>query len=488
MRHLILPIVIFMLMYGWGMRAATDEVELVRRSLVRISVTVQSPDYREPWTGGRINRGVGTGFVIDGQRIMTNAHVVSNARVLIVEREGDPRRYPASVLFVAHDCDLALVKVENEAFFAGTTPLPIGAVPKLHSTVTAYGFPIGGSRLSVTRGVVSRIEFRQYSHSALDSHLAVQIDAAINPGNSGGPVVQDGQVVGVAFQGLLGGAAQNIGYMIPTPVVNRFLQDVTDGRYDGYVELAVFYTDLTNPDFRAYLNLPDDSIGVLVHDVLRGGSADQVIKVGDILLAIEGHPILSNGHILLDGDDNQMEEIVERKFHGDKVTFELLREGRKQTVEVTLKGAWPFLIFSRRYDLPARYVMFAGLVFQPMERDLIEQLDIGDLDVLYHYDNFVTGGIYLDRPEVVILSSLLPDEINNRLRGFAPSVVDEVNGVKIRSLKELSAVLGQPAESYVITLAGKGRPIVIESGSLAEAQARIRDRYQVERDSYLGED
>src|SRR5262249_4689183 len=149
-----------------------------------------------------------------------------NTKFLTVEKEGDPRKYVAQVEHIAHDCDLALLKVDDPGFFKDTKPLPIGGLPELESTVTTFGYPVGGERLSVTRGVVSRIDFRTYSHSIVDSHLTIQIDAAINPGNSGGPVMQDGYVVGVAFQGYSGDVAQNVGYMIPTPVIQHFLDDI----------------------------------------------------------------------------------------------------------------------------------------------------------------------------------------------------------------------------------------------------------------------
>src|SRR5262245_62486388 len=172
----------------------------IQDSLVRITSTEVEPDYRAPWNSGTIGRGVGAGFVIDGNRIMTNAHVVSNSRYLTVERDGDPNKYPAKVLFVAHDCDLALITVDS-AFFKNMLPLKFGGIPELESTVSAYGYPIGGERMSVTTGIVSRIDFQLYTHSSIDQHLAVQISAQINPGNSGGPVVQNGKVVGVALQG-----------------------------------------------------------------------------------------------------------------------------------------------------------------------------------------------------------------------------------------------------------------------------------------------
>src|SRR5436305_9884946 len=216
---------------------------------------------------------------------MTNAHVVSNSRYLTVERDGDPNKYPATVLFVAHDCDLALVKVASADFFKNMVPLKYGGIPELESTVSAYGYPLGGERMSVTTGIVSRIDFTLYTHSSVDSHLTIQISAQINPGNRGGRVMQDGKVMGVAFQGYSGDVAQGVAYMIPTPVIRRFLKDIKDGHYDKYVDLGLNTTKLQNPSQRRYLGLPDDGRGVIVGTVIEAGPAGKVLKKGDVLLS-----------------------------------------------------------------------------------------------------------------------------------------------------------------------------------------------------------
>ncbi len=462
------------------------DIEQIGRSLVRIHVTTQSPSYAEPWKGGAVSGGVGSGFVIAGKRIMTNAHVVSDARIILLERDGDPRKYPAKVLHVAHDSDLAMLAPEDEGFFDGMAALEFGPLPKLDSTVGVYGYPIGGARMSVTRGVVSRIEFRTYSHSALDSHLTVQIDAAINPGNSGGPVLQGNKVVGVVFQGFSGTVAQNIGYMIPTPVVERFLKDVEDDTYDGYAELAVYYQPLTNDDHREVLGLPDNDLGVVVNDVLKIGSAAGKLREGDILLAIDEHPIYSDGHIRLGGENTQMEEIVERKFHGDVVRFKILRDGREQEVEVTLKSAWPYRIFARSYDRQPHYIMFGGLVFQPLERNVVDAFETKDMDILYWYTYFVLDELYRERPEPVILTSILPDGINAHVRHMSQSIVDKVNGVTISRLSDLAEALSKPEERYVIQLLNQSRPIVLYAEALADAHERIKRNYGVLQDLYLG--
>jgi len=153
----------------------------IQQSLVRITATSVEPDYKAPWNAGGLERGVGAGFVISGNRIMTNAHVVANSRYVTVERDGDPNKYPAKVQFIANDCDLAVITVPAPDFFKNMLPLQFGGIPTLESTVSAYGYPIGGERMSVTTGIVSRVDFQLYTHSSVDQHLAIQISAQINP-------------------------------------------------------------------------------------------------------------------------------------------------------------------------------------------------------------------------------------------------------------------------------------------------------------------
>src|SRR6266704_723798 len=288
----------------------------VQKSLVRITATAVEPDYRAPWNAGGLQRGVGAGFVISGNRIMTNAHVVANSRYITVERDGDPNKYPAPVQFIANDCDLALITVPAKDFFKNMLPLKLGGIPTLESTVSAYGYPIGGERMSVTTGIVSRVDFQLYTHSSVGQHLTIQISAQINPGNSGGPVMQNGKVVGVAFQGYSGDVAQGVAYMIPTPVMNRFLKDISNGRYDKYVDLGITFSKLQNPAQRKFLELKDDDRGVLVNTVVAAGPSADILRPGDVLLAIDDHPIASDSNVEFEGERAEFKEVVERKSRG----------------------------------------------------------------------------------------------------------------------------------------------------------------------------
>jgi S1-C subfamily serine protease len=459
----------------------------VQKSLVRITATEVEPDYRAPWNAGALQRGVGAGFVIDGNRIMTNAHVVSNSRYLTVERDGDPNKYPAKVLFVAHDCDLALITVGSPNFYKDMLPLKFGGIPELESTVSAYGYPLGGERMSVTTGIVSRIDFQLYTHSSIDSHLAIQISAQINPGNSGGPVMQNAKVVGVAFQGYSGDIAQGVAYMVPTPVIRRFLKDIEDGHYDKYVDLGITYLKLLNTAQRKFLGLKDEDRGVLVSTVVAAGPCAKVLRPGDVLLSIDDHPIASDANVELEGERVEMPEVVERKFKGDTVKFDIWRDKQPVKATVTLSSVPPYFIQGHAYDIQPRYVLYGGLLFQPLSLDLIEAYQPTDFRIRHFFDYFVLEQIYLEHPDVIVLTNILPDPINTYLAPYRGGIVDEVNDQKIRTLDDLAKVLSQPAERFVIKLIGDGPPLVLDPRQVEEARDRIKTRYNVVRDHNLEE-
>ena len=472
-----------------AIQADVSEIEF--GAIVRVEVDVLGPNYQVPWNIGGTGSGNGTGFLVGPNRFMTNAHVVSNARLIYIKKYDDPKPYLARVLHVAHDCDLAMLEVEDSSAFANIKPLEIGEIPKLNTTVIAVGYPIGGERISVTRGVVSRIDFRSYSHSGVDQHLAIQVDAAINPGNSGGPVLQNNKVVGVAFQGYSGSVAQNTGYMIPSPVINRFLTDIEDGHYDHYVDMAVSNFNILNPAQRVALGLKNDGRGVMVSVVDSASCAYGVLETEDVLLAIDGYDIASDGFVTIKGERINLNEIVERKFAGDTVQLDVQRAGKPLKLEIELKRFIPYLIQANTYDAKPNFVLFAGLQFQPLDRNLMGAHNIDDMQVRYNYLYFGSDEIYRERPEVVVLTKVLPDAANTHLQSYTEKVIDSINGVKILTLQDVyDALHGDHAEDgrkdfHVSRAVGEGRPLVIERSKAQAAHQRIMAGYNVTSDHFI---
>lgn len=453
------------------------------RGIVKVEVAIKQPDYATPWQTGRFGAGNGTGFMVSPGLFMTNAHVVANAERITVSPYGDARKYAARVKHVAHDADLALVEVTEAVEVFNSLPCLqfSDRLPKLEDEVRAVGYPIGGSRLSVTRGIVSRIDTTLYSHSQSESHLTVQIDAAINPGNSGGPVLMDDKVVGVAFQGLM--QANSTGYMIPMPVIKRFLKDVEDNQYDSYVDLAVSFFPLTNPAMRKQYGLDATSPGVLVGQVAKGGSCDGVLEPGDVLLAINDLPVDRSAMIELDGERVMLEELAERSFMGDKLRMRILRNGEQLDVEVELKPLLAQNILAQEYDRMPRYVQFAGLVFQPLHRNVVaaHQMNFNSLNVVV--EDYLKHGGSLEKQDLVMVTKVLKDEVNARFTAYGSRLLTKVNGVEVKGLDHLYELLypqdGQRPDFTVLEFAESKRPLVIDNAVIDAANERIGSKYGV---------
>ena len=197
-----------------GQNLEDDENDASRNetfdAVVKVYAVHTEPNYSLPWQRKRQMPSTSTGFVVEGKRILTNAHSVEHSTQVKLKKRGSDKKFIAKVLAIGTECDLALLSVEDEKFFENITPLKLGALPKLQDSVTVVGYPIGGVAISVTSGVVSRVEVTKYAHGATEL-LSLQIDAAINSGNSGGPAFNSkGMVCGVAFQSLKHDDAENI--------------------------------------------------------------------------------------------------------------------------------------------------------------------------------------------------------------------------------------------------------------------------------------
>ncbi len=460
------------------------------KSVILIRSVSQEFDSVTPWKQTPMSQGLGTGFIIAGNRILTNAHNVSNNKYVEVKKENLPKRYPAIISFIGHDCDLAVLTVLDKSFFQGTIPLELGELPQVNSTVQTYGFPVGGQQISVTEGVVSRIQVGTYSHTQADSHLVIQTDAAINPGNSGGPVVQDGKVVGVAFQGLR--EADNIGYMIPTPVIRHFLKDIEDGRYDGFGSLGfVYFPGLHNESYRRYLQVPEGIQGVVVIRTMMHSSVETVFVPNDILTKIDEFEVDNDGMIQVDGRTVEMGEAIERKQIGDEVEVVFYRFGEKKVEKVKVALNRPVLDYARQYDQQPRYLIFAGLGFVPVSRNFLETWGRNWLTDLpfglrYLFHDSMTLNTDRRRQEYVALSEILPDEVNSYCEPFKNLVVESVNGKPIWRLEDLQdAFVADEQGLCHIRFMGRAVPLVLDMAKAQASHKAILEKYQVPAESFL---
>ena len=420
------------------------------RAVVKIVNFSQAPNWQEPWKFSQVRPGAGSGFVIAGNRIMTNAHVVSWSRQILVFRYQDPQPYRASIEYIGHDCDLAVLQVEDPAFFEGLDPLEIGELPRVRSSVTTYGYPAGGQQISYTSGVISRIEIQGYSHIHNRSLLTLQTDAALNPGNSGGPAIQNGQVVGVSFQG--NPDLENAGFIIPPEVIRHFLKDIEDGHYHGFPDSGINIVPLHNPAFRAFLKLPNGE-GARIDRIFKPfPETQQRIRENDVILEIDGIPVGSDGMLLYKGNRVQASVLFDAAQHGASVPIKIWRDGAPLEIELPLYVNTEDRISGRQYDTPPPYLMIGGLVFTELSLDFLRSLGRDkrstSAEILYElfYRNFQDEDASRAKP--ILLASQLKHPGNIDFRAPLRSILTELNGQPIHSIQDLQTALKNPIDGY----------------------------------------
>ena len=438
----------------------------IKSSIVKIFTVSSNPVFKQPWTS-TIGQATGSGVIIDKNKILTNAHVVTHASFIEVLKNGDTKRYEAKILSICHDCDLALITVKDKNFYKDTKSLPIGGLPKLEQKVDVYGFPEGGETLSVTSGVVSRIENQIYVHSG-KSLLAIQIDAAINPGNSGGPAISDGKIVGIVMQGRR--RSQNIGYIIPTIQIKHYLTDIKDGKVDGYPFLGVLVEKMESPAIKELFGIQDKKVGVLVNKVAPNSPSDKKLKPDDIITEIDGFKIYSNARVeFRDKEFTSFSYVLDRHQLGDSVKVKIIRDKKEMEFEIKLdkKEEDVSLIKRNRFLNKPPYYIFGGYVFVP-----------GSLEYnvpLKYFDMYPTK----DRKELVMLYRVLPSELTKGYDRLRNVIIQKVNGKKFKDFKEFVKIVENTKDKFVVFEDDYNYKIVLKKEDVLKKQKEILNRYNI---------
>jgi S1-C subfamily serine protease len=431
----------------------TDRAPAIEHSVVKVFATMRYPDPFKPWTKQAPSEVTASGVVIEGRRILTNAHVVLYATQVQIQANATGDKVPATVVAVAPGIDLAVLQLDDASFFDTHPPVARASkLPQIKDAVLAYGFPAGGNSLSITKGIVSRIEFAAYNYPV--SGLRIQVDAAINPGNSGGPAIAGDKMIGLAFS-KLGGDTQSIGYIIPNEEVELFLKDIADGRYDGKPAMYDELQTLENPALREYLKLGKGVEGMVVHRPYKT-DASYPLKEWDVLTRIGDTPIDNQGMVKLDKDLRvSFAYLIQRTANDGKLPMTIVRAGKPLQIQLPVSAEHPTLVTDLAGGYPS-YFIYGPLVFSTATWQLVSSFEnnAGLLRVLGAVKSpLITRA--LDPPDaeteelVVISSPFFPHKLVNGYSNPAGSVVYSVNGTHVRSLKHLVAILRDLKDPFV---------------------------------------
>ena len=425
----------------------------LENSVVKVFSTLRRPDPFKPWSKAAPAEVTGSGVVIEGKRILTNAHVVGYASQVEIQASQAGDKVSATVVAVARDMDLALLKLDDESFF--DTHAPVGranVLPAVREQVFAYGYPTGGTSLSITKGIVSRIEFVGYSLDT--SGLRIQIDAAINPGNSGGPAIAGDKMVGLAFGGATN--AQNIGYIIPNEEVELFLRDVADGKYDGKPALIVETQTLENPVLRAFLKLDKSVEGAVVQGTGQH-DASFPLKEWDVITKIGDSPIDNQSMVKLGANLRvRFQYRVQQLAKNGKVPLTIVRNGKTMEVQVPVSPGRQLLIPDLNGGYPS-YFIYGPIVFSRATAEFLSFMS-GNAGALQAY-GFIASPLVTrrgdapsaEREELVVVSSpFFPHKLVSGYSNRFGSVIYSINKVPVRSLAHLVALLRDAKDEMIV--------------------------------------
>jgi putative serine protease PepD len=275
--------------------------------------------------------GAGTGVVISADGlILTNAHVIEGASGDIAVRFNDGTSASAELVGASTDDDIALIRADR----TDLTPAKLGSSDNLlvGDPVVAIGNALNlGGDPSVTSGIVSAKD-RTISDGTVNLDNLIQTDAAINPGNSGGPLVNaNGEVVGINTAIIAG--AQNIGFSIAIDSVQELINTLKAGGGDLTAKTAVLAStmDVTSPELpqeaKDRFGITADSGAVIVALTPDGGAAKAGLQIGDVVVAFDGKPVVGS---------TDLTRLVRTHKPGDKVPVTVERQGKRQTVTVSL--------------------------------------------------------------------------------------------------------------------------------------------------------
>ncbi|KAK1605284.1 hypothetical protein QYE76_028957 [Lolium multiflorum] len=422
-------------------------------AVVKVFCVHTEPNFSMPWQRKRQYSSSSSGFVIAGRRVLTNAHSVEHYTQVKLKKRGSDTKYLATVLAIGNECDIALLTVDDDEFWKGVSPLEFGSLPTLQDAVTVVGYPIGGDTISVTSGVVSRIEILSYVHGSTEL-LGLQIDAAINSGNSGGPAFNDqGKCVGIAFQSLKHEDAENIGYVIPTPVIKHFIQDYEkSGEYTGFPILGIEWQKMENPDLRKAMGMKSDQKGVRIRRIEPTASESGCMQPSDIILSFDGIDIANDGTVpFRHGERIGFSYLVSQKYTGEKAHVKLLRDSKVHEFNIKL-AIHKKLIPAHIKGRPPSYYIVAGFVFMVVSVPYLRSEYGKDYEFdapVKLLDKHLHAMAQSPDEQLVVVSQVLVADINIGYEELVNTQVRAFNGKPVNNLKQLATMVEDCNEEFL---------------------------------------
>ena len=465
-----------------------DLSELMKQSLVYLDISSSSYDLSQPWNQTPILKKSGYGCAVGPYEVLTTAENAANATYLQARSYGRNAYIPATVKIVDYEYNLCLLELDKDAMDTPLRPLLFKELYPKGKQLTAYWLS-PGNHLTTSQSTLDRAEMNRSVVSFVNT-LTFFATNVSRPFGDGQVCCYENDAIGIAAWG----TESDVG-MIPSETINRFLSNCKKEGYSGFASAGFRASALLDPAKRKYLKVPDDiKHGMYVSDVYTIGTGSRELKQGDVILSINGkqlnpygryeHPEykrISFRHILMQTPD------------GTKIPFEIVRDGSIMTFDIMASSIKSdnMLIPYYLYGKQPEYMVVGGYIFQKLNRDYLGMWG-GDMSGkapphLYHYQKNFSFKPTAEREDIVILSYVLPAEINLGYQQLSQLIVDSVNGTNIVSMKHFVEIVNSTGDDEVleITFEMDTPVLIIPKGQLASANQQIAQLYGISKMMHL---
>jgi len=465
-------------------------------SVVRVNTTIQTYSPSQPWEKAppRSRRGLGT--LLSGHRILTTAAMATDAIYIELQSADSTQTVTAKVSAIDYDANLALlVPAEDPGFLAKLKPTEIANPPKPGDELNLLQFENNGDPLATT-GKIRSMELLSTFVSGR-YFLCYTVKASMQTsGNSFTlPAFREDKLSGILTSY---NSKDQISDVISTDIISAFLKDASDGSYEGFPSLGVSTTGTEDPIFRAWLKLPENKGGLYITRVLPGGSGDLAgIKKGDVLLNVSGFDLDRRGYFQHPeyGTLFWPHLVQGASIMGQEVSIQILREGKQETLKVTLEKGQSPLLPIHRFDEAPPFLIKGGLVFQELSRPYLEaygkdwatRAPLNLLDVLSSPEDYEEG-----RRRVVILTRVVATEATIGYDRLSNQIIESINGKAIAGLPELAAELEKTPAAGIHIIETDREPYKIyldeylsdqvDSSLLTRGLPSLKRLYEVEKE------
>ena len=328
------------------------------------------------------------------------------------------------------------------------------------------------------------------SNSALSfvSVPVIRVNANVPGAGYGEAITVEDKLIGLASQ-----SDNDTIDAVPSNFITSILQSRANKSYTGLGYFDFTWDTINNPLNATFLKLPGPTRGVIIKDTGLKPGLVSVVKPRDILLSIDGFAIDSQGNYI----DPQYKRLVlenlssRGKWSGAACKFKIWRDGAEREITYVLPKAEysDELVPSQSFDQSPEYVIVGGFVFTPLTQAFLRSWGSNwHQTAPFRLAYYLNGKVKPDRLQRVVLSQVLPDNVNLGYEGLRHTVIDSINGMPIRQISDIPTALQNPQNGFDVFTFAAGEPIgqaVLDATAVYAANQRILTSFHIARDQVL---